>query len=160
MFYLPHRRGCGPLYNDDILYSPDITVFKTDHSCPALLPEEEWFRTDVLTCAAPNLRRRDETDPYTGQAGAGEMELDRAFLSGLLEKRTRRILEAAAAESREVLILGAFGCGAFRNPPGIVAEAFRKALEEFGGYFETVEFAVFHAERERENFEAFQSVFA
>jgi uncharacterized protein (TIGR02452 family) len=29
-----------------------------------------------------------------------------------------------------VLILGAFGCGAFGNPPEVVAKAFRQVLAE------------------------------
>ena len=42
-----------------------------------------------------------------------------------------------------IVILGAFGCGAFQNPPDVVAEAYCKLLAEFDGVFETIEFAVY-----------------
>lgn len=42
--------------------------------------------------------------------------------------RIERIFRIAAANQAEVLILGAFGCGAFCNPPEIVAKAFQTVL--------------------------------
>jgi uncharacterized protein (TIGR02452 family) len=81
-------------------------------------------------------------------------------LAVLLEKRLRRIVETAAIHQNEILILGAFGCGAFRNPPEIVAGAFHKVLEEYRKCFETIEFAVYHTASERNNYDAFQNEFS
>jgi len=39
-------------------------------------------------------------------------------------------------------VLGAFGCGAFANPPKHVAEIFRKVIKEFDGYFAEIVFAI------------------
>ena len=50
--------------------------------------------------------------------------------------RGRKILEAAAADKNEVLILGAFGCGAFMNKPEVVAGAYKKLMGEFQNAFE------------------------
>ncbi len=55
-FYTPHRNAHDPIHNDDIIYTPSVTVFKTDTANPALLPEKDWYDVDVITCAAPNLR--------------------------------------------------------------------------------------------------------
>ena len=49
-----------------IIYTPDITVFKSDTDFPEILPESEWYKVDVLTCAAPNLRDHDIYDPTIG----------------------------------------------------------------------------------------------
>lgn len=157
-FYMPHRKAGDPLYNDDLLYSPDIYAIKSDTSYPERLPEDQWYKVDVITCAAPNLRERP-SNSMNPDGGRHAAKISEADLSVLLEKRTRRIFAAAAAGGCEVLILGAFGCGAFRNPPKIVAKAFHKALEEYGDCFETVEFAVFHTQYETENFKAFQAEF-
>jgi uncharacterized protein (TIGR02452 family) len=70
-----------------------------------------------------------------------------------------RIFRVAAKNGAEVLILGAFGCGAFRNPPEIVAEAFKTVQEKYGSYFETVEYAVFCGRQETVNFDAFSEKF-
>lgn len=40
--------------------------------------------------------------------------------------------------------MGAMGCGAFQNPPVVVAQCFKRVLEEgeFNGVFEEIIFAV------------------
>ena len=157
-FYLPHREAKDTLYNDDIIYTPGITVFKSDTDFPEMLPEEKWYSVDVLTCAAPNLRDYDIRDTVSGKGG-GSGSLSAEDLRELIEKRVRRIYEIAAYEENEVLILGAFGCGAFRNPPATVAEAFRKVTDDYIHRFETVEFAVFCADYETANYNAFSEAF-
>lgn len=72
--------------------------------------------------------------------------------------RIERILEVAKKKGCEVLILGAFGCGAFANPPEIVAKVFKEALEIYGKYFETVEFAVYCVGEETRNYKIFKEV--
>lgn len=69
----------------------------------------------------------------------------------------RRIYEIAAYEENKVLIVGAFGCGAFRNPPELVAEAFRKVSEEYRHSFETLEFAIYCSSYETNNYQAFRN---
>ncbi len=129
-FYQKHRdefsKGTiGMLGSDDLIYTPRITVFKTDESAPFMRDSDEWFHVDVITSAAPEFR--------------GEMEY--AAIADVLYRRLRKVFEIAKLHKVEVLILGAYGCGAFGNPPKIVAQVFRTLLEEFK--FETVEFAVY-----------------
>ena len=131
-FYLYHssmfdRGEIGYLGNDDIIYSPNIVVFKTDGNLPLMLEEKDWCKVDIITCAAPNLRRVYNQD-------IKELEI-------ILDKKAERILQVAQANGAEVLILGAFGCGAFYNPPELVASSFKKALSKY--FFEKVEFAVY-----------------
>ena len=63
-----------------------------------------------------------------------------------------------------MLILGAFGCGAFQNPPEVVARAYKEVLAEFEYDFDTVEFAVYCPKREQtvnpsgNNFSVFKRV--
>ena len=56
-FYMPHRKARNPLYNDDIIYSPGVCVIKNDSAKAEMLAEEDWYKVNVITCAAPNLRR-------------------------------------------------------------------------------------------------------
>ena len=141
-FYAPHRARRDAMNNDDCIYTPRVTVFRYDDDEMALLPPDGRYRVDVLTCAAPDLR---------GAAVSG------ASLRALLTKRARRILDLAAEQGAEALVLGAFGCGVFQNDPKMVAGAFRTALEERAHCFEAAEFAV--AGRE-ENYRAFLDAFA
>lgn len=154
-FYLPHREANNPLYNNDCIYTPDVCVFKSDIDFPVLLHSNEWWKVNILTCAAPNLREKP-SNAMNPNAGSKQAKITTQELEKLLESRIRRIFEIAASNGNEVLILGAFGCGAFRNPPEVVAKVFNKVMQEFVYYFDVIEYAVFHREGELANYEAFQ----
>ena len=142
-FYSPHRRQKNPLHNDDCIYTPDVLVIKSDVAEPERLDRSEWLTVDVITCAAPKLRTVDIDD-------AQQLELH--------VKRGRQILAVAAVNNIDVMILGAFGCGAFMNDPNIVAAAYRKILPEFDGIFERIVFAVYCSPRSDKNFVAFNDI--
>lgn len=156
-FYEPHRNLGNPLYNNDCIYTPDVCVFKSDTNFPELLPKEKWWSVNILTCAAPNLRERPSNamNPCAGNVAA---KVTTAELESLLTQRIRRIFEVAVDNGNEVLILGAFGCGAFRNPPEVVAKVFYNVMQDFAQSFDTIEYAVYHTERELANFEAFKRI--
>ena len=139
-FYKPHRKAANPLYNNDCIYTPNVCVFKSDINFPELLSRDRWWRVNILTCAAPNLRERP-INPMNPHAGYKQAKLTPAELETLLTSRIRRIFEVAVANGNEVLILGAFGCGAFRNPPEIVAKVFYDVMQDFIEYFDTTQYA-------------------
>lgn len=74
------------------------------------------------------------------------------------EKRLRRILDIAVAESTEVIILGAFGCGAFSNSPEVVALAAKNVIKEYLNAFKVIEFAVYCSPKDNRNFKTFERV--
>ena len=154
-FYGPHRKAANPLYNNDCIYTPDVCVFKSDINSPEPLPRDEWWKVNILTCAAPNLRERP-SNPMNPRSGYKQAKVTLTELEALLTSRIKRIFEVAVANENEVLILGAFGCGAFRNPPDIVAKVFYNVMQDFLGYLDTIEYAIYHTEREVANYESFQ----
>lgn len=114
--------------NDDLIYTPDVVVFKTDERtepiCPQMMTKEEWYKVDVITSAAPELWRGSLPSNYEER----------------ITSRIEKVLAVAAQQNVEVLILGAWGCGAFRNPADIVARVFLTLLQHYS--FDTVEFAL------------------
>lgn len=150
-FYMPHRRQKNPLHNDDCIYTPNVVVFKSDTAYPEILPEEKWYKVNVVTCAAPNLRERP------GDRNIA-VKMKRTELQKLHEKRIREVLRIAADMGNEVVILGAFGCGVFSNPPETVAEAMKTVVREYRYQFETIEFAVYCSPGDDSNYRIFQSV--
>ena len=74
-------------------------------------------------------------------------------------KRAKHILHIAALNNVEILILGAFGCGAFRNDPNVVAKAYKDALEEYKKSFFLIDFAIYTRPDEEENYLAFKRHF-
>lgn len=141
-------------YNDDCIYTPEVVVFKSDTAEPELLLEKDWYQVDVITCAAPNLRERPSNSMNPG-SGTKQIKLKDSELKELHVKRMRRILDIAKKEKEDVVILGAFGCGAFSNPPRIVAEAMAAVVKEFQYDFKVIEFAVYCTARDMENYEVF-----
>ena len=145
-------------YNDDCIFTPGVVVFKTDDDQYRLMSEAEWYSVDVITCAAPNLRENPSNAMNPG-SGTKVSELSVAQLKELHKKRLRRILSIAKKEKEEILILGAFGCGAFHNPAWLVSEAFHEIIQEFLYDFCAIEFAVYCRSRDARNYEAFCNVF-
>lgn len=149
LFYGPHMDGDDDLGTDDVIFTPGVVVFKSDTAAPEPVPSGERFSVDVLTCAAPDVCGLRDMD-----GGISDGELGRLHRS-----RARRILSVAAANRADALVLGAFGCGAFGNPPRVVAAAFRDVLAEFSRSFAAVEFAVYCSARDSENFSVFSEIF-
>ena len=148
-FYRPHRQMHNQLYNDDCIYTPDVIVFKSDAEYPELLSREQWWTVDVISCAAPNLR-----PDWDGNV----ISLCNNELFALHVKRMRRILSIAAAKENDIVILGAYGCGAFRNPPEIVASALGQVTCEFRHHFKVIEFAVYCKPGDDRNYLVFKKL--
>jgi uncharacterized protein (TIGR02452 family) len=151
-FYTPHRRSGNPLHNDDIIFTPNVQVLKDDDYQPL----EDPFAVDVITCAAPNLREQP-ANPYNPGDGDTK-QISKDALYRLHVQRARRILMVAAQNEADVLILGAFGCGAFQNDPYVVARAYNDVLEEFSRHFQTIEFAVYCRPYDDSNYRAFKEI--
>jgi uncharacterized protein (TIGR02452 family) len=152
LFYAPHRKARNPLHNDDIIYTKDVIVFKDDDYQPLPKP----FTVDVITCAAPTLREQS-SNRYNPSDGDKAPDITPEDLLALHEKRGRQILSAAVANGAQVIILGAFGCGAFKNDPAVVAQAYANILPEYLHYFRTIEFAVYCRPHSPQNFDAFKN---
>ena len=148
-FYAPHRKTGDALHNDDVIYTPRVLVIKDDDL--NLLPTP--FYVDVITCAAPNLRDKPSNSYNPGDKIKASIS-DEDLLA-LHEQRAKKILAAAVKNGAEVLILGAFGCGAFKNDPHIVAQAYKNMLPSFCHYFRIIEFAVYCRAKDAKNYEAF-----
>lgn len=80
-------------------------------------------------------------------------------LLAIHEKRFTRILDIALTNNNDVVILGAFGCGAFENNPGVVAAAAKNVVEKYIHAFRVIEFAVYCSPRDSHNYDVFSSVF-
>ena len=156
-FYLKNRNRYNALNTDDIVYSKDIVICKNDIDYPTRMLEKDYVKVDVLTCAAPNLKERPSNDYNISngdQVSISDEELYKLHLS-----RAKHILHIAAFNKVEILILGAFGCGAFRNNPWVVAKAYKDALKEYDNNFFLVDFAIYTRPNEEENYNAFIETF-
>ncbi|GAT67893.1 TIGR02452 family protein [Planomonospora sphaerica] len=128
-FYGFHRGQGDLLYSHRAIFSPAVPVFRDDRG--GLLAQP--YPVSFVTAAAPN---------------AGAMRGDGPRLERVpevLSERAARVLALFAASGVRRIVLGAWGCGVFRNPPELVASVFAGHLGPggaFHGTFDRVVFAV------------------
>ncbi|RJS25057.1 TIGR02452 family protein [Corallococcus sp. H22C18031201] len=143
-YYDANRAAGTPLYTDHVIYSPDVPFFRNE----ALELLERPFGVSLMTAPAPNAGQALRAD-----AGVGPR------LREVLFARALKVLQVAAHQGHRTLVLGAWGCGVFRNNPRDVAEAFAQGLRALPGRFERVVFAVYERGSGGPNQRAFRERF-
>ncbi len=113
-YYTIHRNMESCFYTDNMIYSPKVPVFRKDKgellSKPVLC--------NFITSPAVNAGVVKKQEPER----AGE-------ILNAMDIRTDKMLSLALHQGNEVLILGAWGCGVFRNDPKEIAGLFKKYLQ-------------------------------
>jgi uncharacterized protein (TIGR02452 family) len=135
-----------PLAEDECIVTEGTTFFK-DFDYNDL---ETPIKCDVITMAAPNI-----------SSGGGRYGGHTAYII-LLRKKIRHMILTAMNTGADVLILGAWGCGVFKNNPKIVAEAFKEVLvnERMADGFGKIVFAIINDHNSvGSNHEIFKKVF-
>lgn len=135
-YYDANRAFKSVFYTDHMIYSPQVPVFRDDDG--GLL--ESPYRLSFLTAPAVNAGRVDQ-----GPDSATEIRL-------AMQRRVAMVLSLAAKHRYSHLVLGAWGCGVFRNDPAVIAELFAESLTDTGAFasvFSHVTFAVLDREDEK-----------
>jgi uncharacterized protein (TIGR02452 family) len=142
-YYDANRADASMLYTDHIIYSPEVPFFRNDD----LDLLETPFLVSIITAPAPNAGEAERNGRSEGRA-----------VRSVLEARARKVLAVAAAHGHRCLVLGAWGCGVFRNDPRAVANAFALGLEDpvFAGAFDRAVFAIWERNEERPTLRAFE----
>ncbi|MBS0659770.1 MAG: TIGR02452 family protein [Verrucomicrobia bacterium] len=146
-FYEHHRQSPSLLYSDRVIVSPDCPVFRRDDGL--FLARPYW--ATFLTAPAPN---------------RGALEAQQASEVGripaVFRQRIELVLAAARQAECEDLVLGAWGCGVFRNDPALVAGLFAEWLAPgtfWRRSFRRLRFSVFDRSAGGEVFAAFARYF-
>ncbi len=112
----------------------------------ALLPQNEIFPFYELRSAAPDLssERVDWND-------TGVLE----HYKNDLRRRIAAQLDTLILAGRTHAVLGAWGCGAFKNNPNTVAALYREEIEKRAHFFQHIVFPVINRNYRSENFSIF-----
>jgi len=131
--YRYHAQRRDPMYTDYAIYSPEVPIFRDEEG--ALL--QEPYTCAFVTSPAPNAGAVLRRNPKRKRGIRRQLVL-----------RIRKVLTLMAAHGHQHIILGAWGCGVFRNDPEQVAEIFASILHStFQNVFELVVFAILDRSR-------------
>lgn len=115
-WYVPHQKCLHKgMYENQSLLSHGVTVLASEPG--KLLPAEEQFKVDILTCAAPNWTSALEHGTLTDEE-----------LKDATRDRIKYVMRIFSNYGYDNVILGAYGCGVFKNDPTVVVYAFLKAM--------------------------------
>lgn len=149
-YYQYNRRLHTYMGSDAIIITPEVEIIRD--GAGNLL--EDSVVVAVITCVAPMLSRRME--------GLTDKEYRQMVLH-----RITGMLRVAAWLGYDALVLGAFGCGAFRNDAAVVSDLFAQAMRtfQFGDRatdqcFRSIDFAVLDHTPSQYNFKQFSRNFA
>jgi uncharacterized protein (TIGR02452 family) len=140
--YQYNRNQSTFLYSDYMIYSPEVLFWFDDFGNTLQTP----LKADVITSPAPNKgamlqhNRRDEI----------------AKIGRVFQDRIEKVLALAVQNGIESLILGAWGCGVFRNEPSDIAHYFKEVImTKFKHSFKEIIYAIYDTSEKQVNFKAF-----
>lgn len=121
VYKLRRRNKCvSSLYEDEVIYTSNVpfTEFDGNIGTPIM--------ADVISVAAPNMNRvaAEDMDKY----------------HKAIKNRVEAIMCLPYINGCEVLVLGAWGCGVFKNNPEVIATAFCEAISKYGRAYKHIVF--------------------
>lgn len=110
------------------IYTPGATMFRRDEKAGFALMDEP-YKTDFITVAGVYLSVGRTLSPANCEK---------------VRNKIRTIFRIGATNGDDALVLGALGCGAFHNPPDVVAHLFHEVLLKgpFKHRFRKIVFAI------------------
>ena len=138
------------------IYTPNAIVFRNSQDELYTLKDTP-FKVGFISVAALDFNEKHgkntEYQLPSGDISPEGMEI--------MRNKIRTIYRIAASNGHDSMILGAFGCGAFRLPAETVASLFKEILneEEFKGQFKAVKFAILHKDDSYSKFAPFYEIF-
>jgi uncharacterized protein (TIGR02452 family) len=127
-YYTVHRAMESCFYTDMMIYSPKVPVFRKDKG--ELLPKPVLCNFITSPAVNAGVVKRQEPERAHEIYGAMDVRMDKMFALAL-------------SQGNETLILGAWGCGVFKNDPKEIAELFSKYLHgKYKNKFKRVVFVI------------------
>lgn len=121
-----------PFEEDTVLITPNVEIMRNSDNYD-LLSTKNRVTVSVVSAAAPNLRH-DRFD---------EGRIKRALINMYISVNKH-------LPRTDTLVLGAWGCGAFRNDPCVMAKIMDDINLEYGGLYKYIIFSVPDGQNTRE----------
>jgi hypothetical protein len=140
-------------------YSSDMTDLLNG------LNDRVYFTKEPRVCFLEsddkNYKHLDPTEIfpfYELRSAAEDISKGKTFDYGDCDRRIRAQLDTLQANGITHVVLSAFGCGAFKNPPLEVATIYRDILNESDRGFKVVVFAIYRPSYSSDNYSPFKHI--
>ena len=128
-YYEVNRGTKSCFYTDYMIYSPAVPIVKKPNSRPS----DALKTISIITAPAVNLGVVKHREP-------GRLD----EVEGVMKRRIRKVLAIALHHGHTNIILGAWGCGVFRNSPNAIAAYFKEVIDtDYKNAFERIHFPIF-----------------
>ncbi len=109
-----------PIPDTGGIYSEYVTVFRSSENTGYSLLNQPYIVSIVSVAAVnrPEIIKKDKEYWLTEE------------YANLTKEKIRTILRISAMNGHDSIVLSAFGCGAFKNPPNHMARLFKGVFEE------------------------------
>lgn len=142
-YYEKNREQNSMMYTDYGIYAPEVVFFRDGK----LNLVEEPAKASVLTMPAVNM----------GQVKIKGEDICQA--EAVMRRRMKLVLCIFANQGAKNLVLGAYGCGVFRNEPQKIALWWKELLEEgMENYFDSIVYAVLDNSKNQVCIRAFEDI--
>lgn len=121
-----------PIEDFGAIYTSGLTVFRQTENNGYAFMKKPMYNVCAIASAAYRNPKLDDNDKNSLSPK----------VSVRMRKKIENIFAIAHDQQHDCLVLSAFGCGAFRNPPAHVAKIFKSVIEQYAGFFEHIYFAI------------------
>lgn len=131
-YYTTNRNTPSGIYTDYMIYSPEVPIIKNeDGECL-----ENFCTVSIITAPAVNAGVLREREPQL----VPQIEV-------VMKRRIEKVLRIAIEYGHKNLVLGAWGCGVFRNSPEEVSRYFKEVIDgKFDNVFDNIFFGIYSNE--------------
>lgn len=141
----PKSSSYYPLNNFSVIYTPNVHFFRARQlDGYSILSEKE-------RCFLPCIASAALANPELNNGKYFNQDRD------IMVEKIKGIFKVALKHSHDAIVVGAYGCGAFKNPPEEVAKIFKEVLQEYKKYFKHIAFAILDY-RGSNNYEIFKEI--
>ena len=131
-YYRTNRNTQSCIYTDYMIYSPDVPIIKNEDGEYL----ENICTVSIITAPAVNAGVVRESEPEL----VSEIEV-------VMKRRIEKVLRIAIEHGHQHLVLGAWGCGVFKNSPEEVSRYFKEVIDsKFDSVFDNIFFGIYSNE--------------
>ncbi|AYV84134.1 MAG: hypothetical protein Hyperionvirus18_10 [Hyperionvirus sp.] len=136
-----------PLAKNQCIYSPNILAFRANR-------KDNYFLLDSKDCRWVNFIAMPAIRNPTLVDGKYTKEDETTMFD-----KIRTIFKVALIHKHDSLVLSSVGCGAYNNPPSVVATIFKQVIAEFKTQFKHVAFAIISDRNDKHgNYKIFKAI--